>query len=127
MTREKEIIIAAEINADNYAAKFSAIARMAFAEGARWADEHPKNPWVSVEDRLPEKAIGLYELEEYEQHKMVLFKTANGKLFRGYLDAEEIWRAFTLPFKVAYPIDSITWSKVTHWMPIPETPKGGEV
>ena len=79
-----------------------------------------RNPWISVEDRLPEKAIGLYELEEDEQHKMVLIKTANGSLYSGYLDAEEIWRAFTVPYKGTYPIAAITWSRVTHWMPIHE-------
>lgn len=79
-----------------------------------------RNPWISIKERLPEKAIGLYELEEDERHKMVLFKTANGNLYRGYLDAEEIWRAFTVPYKGAYPIDSLTWSEVTHWMPIPK-------
>ncbi|MBQ9602424.1 MAG: DUF551 domain-containing protein [Paludibacteraceae bacterium] len=88
--------------------------------------EQLRNPWISVEERLPEKARGLYELEKDEQHKMVLFMTANGWLYIGYLDAEEIWRAFTVPFKGAYPIDSLTWSKVTHWMPIPELKEGGE-
>lgn len=27
----------------------------AFEDGVAWADEHPKNPWISVEDRLPEE------------------------------------------------------------------------
>ena len=93
-----------------------------FRMGAEWADAHPINPWISVKERLPEKAIGLYELEEDEQHKMVLIKTANGSLYSGYLDAEEIWRAFTVPYKGAYPIAAITWSRVTHWMPIPQVP-----
>ena len=29
--------------------------RVAFEEGAQWADEHPKCPWISVNDRLPDK------------------------------------------------------------------------
>lgn len=86
--------------------------------------EQLRNPWISVEDRLPEKAKGLYEFEEDVQHKMVLFKTTNGKLFRGYLDAEGMWRAFTVPYKGACLIGSLTWAKVTHWMPIPELKKG---
>lgn len=24
-----------------------------FEEGAKWADKHPKNPWISVSDKLP--------------------------------------------------------------------------
>ena len=92
-----------------------------FRMGAEWADAHPISPWISVKDRLPEKARGLYELEEDERHKMVLFKTANGWLYIGYLDAEEIWRVFAIPYRgVPCPIGSITWSEVTHWMPIPK-------
>lgn len=82
--------------------------------------EQLRNPWISVKDRLPEKAKGLYKLEEDEHHKMVLFKTANGRLYIGYLDAEEIWRAFTVPYKGACPIDRFTWSRVAHWMPMPK-------
>lgn len=35
-----------------------------FIEGALWADEHPKSPWISVEERLPETNDGqsLYEV-----------------------------------------------------------------
>lgn len=79
-----------------------------------------RNPWISVKDRLPEKAKGLYKLEEDEHHKMVLFKTANGRSYIGYLDAEEIWRAFTVPYKGACPIDRFTWSRVANWMPMPK-------
>ena len=126
MTREEEYQKAAHeyINSDAVKPENMQMAYGDFINGAKWADEHPKNPWVSIEERLPKKAIGLYELEKDEQYKMVLFKTANGKLFRGFLDAEEIWRAFTV-FKGACPIDSLTWSRVTHWMPIPSA-KGGE-
>jgi hypothetical protein len=30
------------------------IALRTFAAGAEWADAHPKNPWISVNDRLTE-------------------------------------------------------------------------
>ena len=29
--------------------------QQAFEKGAEWADEHPNNRWISVEDRLPEQ------------------------------------------------------------------------
>lgn len=74
-----------------------------------------RNPWISVEERLPGKSRGLYKLEEDEQHKHVLFRTRNGLTFSGYLDAEEIWRD-----ERSLPVYFITSSPVTHWMPIPD-------
>lgn len=47
------------------------IALRAFAAGAEWADAHPKNPWISVKDRLPEpeQEVLLYDnssIKHYE-------------------------------------------------------------
>ena len=50
MTREEEIVNAAMNCKDLGETKYHS-----FAKGAVWADEHPKNPWVSVEERLPIK------------------------------------------------------------------------
>lgn len=48
MTREEEITKAADVN------WMSDDTCLAFEDGAKWADEHPKSPWISVEDELPE-------------------------------------------------------------------------
>lgn len=36
-----------------------------FEVGARWADEHPKSPWVSIKDKLPDEGeyVLLYSKE----------------------------------------------------------------
>lgn len=36
-----------------------------FIEGALWADEHPKSPWISVEERLPDYGKEVLVLYEY--------------------------------------------------------------
>lgn len=120
MTREAEIRqTAAEWLRYNHPTCTQDMLVEAFRCGAEWADKHQPNPWISVEDRLPGKSRGLYKLEEDEQHKHVLFRTRNGLTFSGYLDAEEIWRD-----ERTLPVNYITPSPVTHWMPIPELKKG---
>jgi len=75
---------------------------------ARWADEHPKNPWISVEDRLPEK------LNKFFSDFVLVMYTRGGKPY---------------PFITRYDYEFGMWEieNVTHWMPIPELKKGGEV
>lgn len=46
MTRENEITIASR----KYSSKGSSVD---FEAGAKWADENPKNPWISVNEDLP--------------------------------------------------------------------------
>ena len=48
MTREKEI--------EKEAYRQEELVNMdaeSFIEGAKWADSHPKSPWISVDDDLP--------------------------------------------------------------------------
>ena len=47
MTREDEIRLA------GLRICFSSESIIAFKKGAEWADNNPKNPWISVEDDLP--------------------------------------------------------------------------
>ena len=46
MTREEQIAIASCA----YGSRGSSID---FTVGAKWADSHPKSPWISIEDDLP--------------------------------------------------------------------------
>ena len=46
MTREEQIAIASCA----YGSRGSSID---FTVGAKWADSHPKSPWISVEEDLP--------------------------------------------------------------------------
>lgn len=75
-----------------------------FIKGAKWADNHPKSPWISVNEKLP-------LIEKYDISMMVLALNTEGKInFSKYnYDAEE-WIT---------PETDI----VTHWMPIPKLPK----
>lgn len=54
MDREEQIYLAAKTEVDaydgwGYQKDFDEI----WAQGAQWADEHPKNPWISVKDQGP--------------------------------------------------------------------------
>lgn len=66
MTREEEIKKQADIYTDD-ASNYTEwsddggwsvtddieLVEKAFIEGAKWADEHPKSPWISVKEDLP--------------------------------------------------------------------------
>ena len=89
----------------------------AFYLGARWADENPKSPWISVEDDLP-------------CNHSVLVLTYNNRPFLTlfvYVITDNIHTLFLCNMKKS---DSNIWiwnystkDKITHWMPIPELPK----
>lgn len=83
---------------------------------AEWADEHPKNPWRNAKIELPvEKNVKSISIDCF-------IRTSKGLYFSAFYDYQ---------FKDWY-IDGHGYSSintlgyVTHWMPIPETPKGGE-
>ena len=66
--------------------------------GVSWADENPKSPWISVEDRLP------------EEHTDVI--VTNGSNV-----------AYCIKYGDGFYTNIGKWCYVTHWMPIPELPK----
>lgn len=117
MTRQEEIIEAARSRAErhqiaemkvyggdkcNYSYGRIYNSEMAsFEAGAEWADEHPKSPWIAVEDKLPE--IG----------QAVFIRTSKSNYGVSWIDYDLDWQG-----GVAY--SSLI---VTHWMPIPELPK----
>lgn len=51
MTREEEIINAANELCNSF--RGGKTYKLGFAIGVKWADEHPKSPWINVEDDLP--------------------------------------------------------------------------
>lgn len=74
--------------------------------GVSWADKNPKSPWISVEDKLPEKGV------------LVIVKTGIDNCYLAAKDSVALPKdEFMLPQLCEY-VD-----EVTHWMPIPELPK----
>ena len=73
----------------------------AFRCGAEWADAHPINPWISVEERLPEK------VNKFLSDEVLVRYLRGGKEYT---------------FVTHYDYEYQTWNipNVTHWMPIPE-------
>ena len=51
MTREEEIINAANELCNSF--RCGKTYKLGFAIGVKWADKHPKLPWISVKDDLP--------------------------------------------------------------------------
>ena len=99
MTREEQATEASEYYYNDIGL------RVAFEEGAQWADEHPKCPWISVNDRLPDK-INKFMSEP------VLCRYTRG--------SKEYFHVSQYDFE----FDEWQISNVTHWMPIPELKKG---
>ena len=86
----------------------------AFIEGAKWADEHTKSPWISVEDDLPcnhEELMAkrLFSYEKETVHVSTLLSDGD----------------IVIDFMVHNRGKWKWWShhRPTHWFPIPEPPK----
>ena len=111
MTREKEIINAANELCNSF--RCSKTYKLGFEIGVKWADEHPKSPWISVEDDLPcnhkelispDKSSENLTVTEYVVAVIYGFKL----LSRMYeLDGKWYWEN----------------DEPTHWFPIPQPPK----
>ena len=87
----------------------------AFYQGAKWADKHPKSPWISVNDDLPcnHSDLVLTYNDIPFSTKRVLVMTETHTLFLCEMKKDYsgwIWNYSTK-------------DKITHWFPIPELPK----
>jgi len=95
---------------DNYDAgvrdAIEQFAPKAFIAGAEWADAHPKNPWISVKDRLPEPE---QEVLLYDNSSIKYYEIGWLRKKKGY--NESIW---------ALCNGYVTDDSITHWMPIVE-------
>ena len=81
---------------------------LGFVDGANWADENPKSPWISVEDDLPCNHEELITLDE-KRTKYVIAKihcyTILSRMYK--LDGKWHWEK----------------DEPMYWFPIPESPK----
>lgn len=87
-----------------------------FEGGVKWADEHPKSPWISVDDDLPcnhSDLVLTYKGIRFST-KRILVMTDIHTLFLCEMKKDDdlgwIWNISTK-------------DKITYWMPIPEPPK----
>ena len=102
MTREEQIAIASCA----YGSRGSSID---FTVGAKWADSHPKSPWISVEDDLPCNHEELLINKGVTKKVFVLkFGVSPGVDFMLKVNEKWIWFAY---------------ENHKFWMPIPEPPK----
>ena len=99
MTREEQIKQASQnLKISASRADKGMLCREAFKLGVEWADANQPNPWISVEERLPE-----------EHTDVIVTDGSNVAYCRKYGDG-----FYTNVGKCC---------NVTHWMPIPELPK----
>ena len=109
MTREEEIANAADKIFTTTAFYVPTFEILGFTFGARWADEHPKSPWISVKDDLP------CNHEELLINKGVTKKVFVLK-FGGFPDVDYMLRVNGKWIWFAYENSKF-------WMPIPKPPK----
>ena len=104
MEREKQIRAAAKKTTGLFSYRHGySTAEDAFIAGAEWADANQPNPWISVEERLPEP----------EKEVIVLAKDK-------YIDIDQL---ADYGEGGCYWLKNNEWicsEKITHWMPIPE-------
>ena len=88
-----------------------------FECGVAWADENPVNPWISVEERLPEidREVYLYHYGHFEIARRVICKDRIYNRDGTHSD--------TIEWKISHGTSYSDISEGDYWMPIPELPK----
>ena len=87
----------------------------AFIEGAKWADNNPKSPWISVNDDLP---CNNQNDIHFGFTNYVLAIDEDKNIFIAFMrkDKNNIWVwSSDDDYDLSYRI-------ITHWMPIPKLP-----
>ena len=117
MTREEEIQKVAISFCDKTNPQLL-VGDYSFIQGAKWADKHPKSPWISVNDDLPcnheELMEPICQLDDrliYETKQVFVRCSGNSISTAHMVNLHNRWRW--------YPDDI----DVKHWFPIPELPK----
>ena len=101
MTREEQIAIASCA----YGSRGSSID---FTVGAKWADSHPKSPWISVEDDLPCNHKELLNPDNKRDTSCVV------AIIHGHIVLSRMYKLYGKWY----------WenNEPTHWFPIPKLP-----
>lgn len=88
-----------------------------FKEGVKWADEHPKSQWISVNDDLPCKHSQLLENINYTQSVLVVLSW-NDDPTKKHIETAHMCNKIG-SFDVNWYWENRAHYHVTHWMPIP--------
>lgn len=122
MTREEQIIeVSIEytmqnspfcIGGDNFYEQARQLNRSkSFEDGAQWADDNPKSPWINVNDDLPCNHDELMD-PSWHDETIVVLTVCNDNYSLNWMemdrDGKWVW-------------DS--GDKITHWMRLPELPE----
>ena len=111
MTREEEIINAANELCNSF--RGGKTYKLGFEIGVKWADEHPKSPWISVKVDLPCNHLELIcqtEIDEGTETITVFARSKYGDIWSDYMVYKNgKWRWYD--FEPAY------------WMIPPKLPK----
>ena len=111
MTREEEIINAANELCNSF--RGGKTYKLGFEIGVKWADSHPKSPWISVKDDLPCNHKELISSDKSSENLTVTEYVVAA--IYGY---KVLSRMYELDGKWYWEND-----EPTHWFPIPELPK----
>lgn len=114
MTREEQIYEASIEYSENEVDKIiSSNSLNSFISGAKWSDNNPKSPWISVEDDLPCNHSKLISPNE-SREGLTVTEYVVAAIY-GY---KLLSRMYELDGKWQWETD-----EPTHWFPIPEPPK----
>ena len=126
MTREEQIREAAKKTTSLFSYRNGySTAEDAFVAGAKWADNNPPSPWISVEDRLPEMRSDDNPFSERVYVRYV--QTVNGKksIFYEFDELQYVCLSSGKIIGHEWCRHQNKYCRVTHWMPIPKLPKSG--
>ena len=86
-----------------------------------------RNQWISVKYKLPDKAWDNRMGHLTEDSNIVLAVSSSGKLFSNLYYSYHLHEWLEKGAGLNGVDRVLQYHKITHWMPIPKTPKGGEV
>lgn len=114
MTREEQIYEASIEYSENEVDKIiSSNSLNSFISGAKWSDNNPKSPWISIKDDLPcnhSELISQEKSSKYLKATVYVVTVINGMNFLSRMyefDGKWYWES----------------DEPTYWFPIPEPPK----
>ena len=94
----------------------------AFIEGAKWADNNPKSPWISVEDDLPYYHEYLLDTDISTKKVLVILQYNEDPTLREVQFCKMFNHKNMGTFNDRWYWNCPRCYKVTHWMSIPEFP-----